>query len=153
MSVSCPFPSVGLPHPTDTRQVELILLFFLFLCCTKLEKEDFLENLHVLSCFIQLQSLLLISCVFWSHLSTVIVIVNQIKRIQANCNLYARDVGENKSARALSIITSAALRSVVSSSPRQQARHCGDGFILACEEFEKMFDQSFSACSFFSFSF
>ena len=32
----------------------------LFLCCTKLEKEDFLENLHALSCFVQLKSVLLI---------------------------------------------------------------------------------------------
>ena len=31
----------------------------------KLEKEDFLKNVHVLSCFIQLKSVLLISCVFW----------------------------------------------------------------------------------------
>ena len=31
----------------------------------KTEKEDFLKNVHVLSCFIQLKSILLISCVFW----------------------------------------------------------------------------------------
>ena len=37
----------------------------LFLCCTKLEIDDFLENVHVLSCFVQLKSVLLISCVFW----------------------------------------------------------------------------------------
>ena len=30
-----------------------------------LEKEDFLENVYVLSCFVQLESILLISCVFW----------------------------------------------------------------------------------------
>ena len=29
------------------------------------EKEDFLENLHVLSCCVQLKSVLLICCVFW----------------------------------------------------------------------------------------
>ena len=34
-----------------------------FLCCTKLEKEDFLENVHVLSCFVQLKSVVLICCV------------------------------------------------------------------------------------------
>ena len=38
-----PIPSASLPHPTDTRQVEIIV--FLFLCCTWLEKEDFLEKL------------------------------------------------------------------------------------------------------------
>ena len=41
------------------------MFVFLFLCCAWLEKEDFLENLHVLSCFVQLKSVLLISCVFW----------------------------------------------------------------------------------------
>ena len=41
------------------------LLVFLFLCCMQLGKEDFLENLHVLSCFVQLKSVLLISSVFW----------------------------------------------------------------------------------------
>ena len=30
-----------------------------------LEKEDFHKNLHILSCFVQLKSFLLISCVFW----------------------------------------------------------------------------------------
>ena len=29
-----------------------------------LKKEDFLENLHILSCFVQLKSILLMSCVF-----------------------------------------------------------------------------------------
>ena len=33
------------------------------------EKEDFLENLHVLSRFVQLKSVLSISCVFWTFLS------------------------------------------------------------------------------------
>ena len=28
-------------------------------------KSEFLENLHVLSCFVQLKSLLFIFCVFW----------------------------------------------------------------------------------------
>ena len=55
-------------------------LFFvfclLFLCSTQLEKEDFLENLHVLPCFVYLKNILLISCVFWilewwaSHVSS-----------------------------------------------------------------------------------
>ena len=69
VSVSCPYPSASLPqptdpHPTDARQAELIV-YFLFLYCRWLEKEDFLEMLHVLSCFVQLKSVLLISCVFW----------------------------------------------------------------------------------------
>ena len=38
---------------------------FLLQCCTQLEKEDFLQNVHVLSCFVQLKSVLLISCVLW----------------------------------------------------------------------------------------
>ena len=33
-------------------------LFFLFLCCTLLEKEDFLKKLHILSCFVPLKSVL-----------------------------------------------------------------------------------------------
>ena len=41
----------------------------MFLCCTWLEKEDFFENLHVLSCFVRLKSVLLISCVFWIFFS------------------------------------------------------------------------------------
>ena len=40
-----------------------------FLCCTQLEKDDLLENLHVLSCVVQLKSVLLISCVFWIFFS------------------------------------------------------------------------------------
>ena len=40
------------------------LFFCLYVVCS-LKKEDFLENLHVLSCFVQLESVLLISCVFW----------------------------------------------------------------------------------------
>ena len=61
------------------------LLFFfllLLLCCTYLEKEDFLENLHVLFCCVQLKSVLLISCVFWvviQWLSCVLVGVSQLK--------------------------------------------------------------------------
>ena len=31
----------------------------------RFEKENFLKNLHILSCFVQLKSVLLISCVFW----------------------------------------------------------------------------------------
>ena len=31
----------------------------------ELERDDYIENLHVLSCFILLKSVLLISCVFW----------------------------------------------------------------------------------------
>ena len=38
---------------------------FLFLCCALLEKEDSLQILHVLSHFVQLKSVLLISCVTW----------------------------------------------------------------------------------------
>ena len=34
-----------------------------YLC--PLEKDDYIENLHVLSCFVFLKSVLLISCVFW----------------------------------------------------------------------------------------
>ena len=39
------------------------------LCCTLLEKEDFVKYLHVLTCFVQLKSVLLISCVFLDHAS------------------------------------------------------------------------------------
>ena len=35
------------------------------LYCTWLEKENYIENVHVLSCFVLLKSVLLISCVFW----------------------------------------------------------------------------------------
>ena len=45
--------------------LEVKLFVFLFLCCMWLAKEDFLKNLHVLSCFVQLKSVLLNSCVFW----------------------------------------------------------------------------------------
>ena len=44
-------------HLTDTSLVNSLFVF-LFLCCKYLEKEDFLENLHVLSCFVQLKSIL-----------------------------------------------------------------------------------------------
>ena len=35
----------------------------------KLEKDDYIENLHALSCFVLLKSVLLISCVFWIFFS------------------------------------------------------------------------------------
>ena len=37
------------------------------------EQEDFLENLHVLSCFVQLKIFLLISRVFGSFFSTLAI--------------------------------------------------------------------------------
>ena len=42
---------------------------FLLYCCTHLEKEDYLENLNVLSCFVWWKSDLFISCVFWMVLA------------------------------------------------------------------------------------
>ena len=67
MSVGC--GRLFLPPPAFHVQLTVgklnWLFVFLFLCCTSLEKEDFLENANVLSCFIQLKSVLLISCVFW----------------------------------------------------------------------------------------
>ena len=42
LTVQCPFPSAS---PV-----------FLFLCCIQLGKEDFLENLHILPCFVPLKS-------------------------------------------------------------------------------------------------
>ena len=35
------------------------------LYCSELEKDDYIENVHVLSCFVLSKSVLLISCVFW----------------------------------------------------------------------------------------
>ena len=52
-------------HSPSIKLTQVELFVFLFLCCTELETEDFLENLHILSCFVQLISVLLISCVFW----------------------------------------------------------------------------------------
>ena len=42
----------------------------------KKKKKDFLENLHVLSCFVQFKSILLISCVFWTFI--IIIIINPL---------------------------------------------------------------------------
>ena len=52
-------------QPLSIQLTKDELFVFVFLSCTQLEKEDFLENLQVLSCFIQLKNVLLISCVFW----------------------------------------------------------------------------------------
>ena len=49
----------------NLTQDKLNCLFFCFYVVCSLKKEDFLENLHVLSCFVQLKSILLISRVFW----------------------------------------------------------------------------------------
>ena len=38
-----------------------------------LEKDDYIENLHVLSCSVLLKSVLLISCVFWISLTYFVV--------------------------------------------------------------------------------
>ena len=57
------FPSASL-LASNWHKISWINCLFYF-CCMQLEKEDFLENLHVLSCFVKIKSVLLISCVFW----------------------------------------------------------------------------------------
>ena len=49
--------------PLGARKISWFNSFLLY--CTQLEKDDYIENLHVLSCSILLKSVLLISCVFW----------------------------------------------------------------------------------------
>ena len=53
----CPFPSNSLPASNWPRLSELIVCFC-FSCCMELEEEDFIKNLHVLSCFVRLKSIL-----------------------------------------------------------------------------------------------
>ena len=60
VSVGCGRLAEGKGHETDS-----ICLFFCFYVLRSLKKEDFFENLHVLSSFVQLKGVLLISCVFW----------------------------------------------------------------------------------------
>ena len=52
----CPLGARKLQKETGTR-------------LKKLEKDDYIENLHVLSCFVLLKSVLLTSCVFWTKIS------------------------------------------------------------------------------------
>ena len=51
-------------QPTKISWFNCFLLY-----CTQLEKDEYIENLHVLSCSILLKSILLISCVFWIFFS------------------------------------------------------------------------------------
>ena len=52
------------PTPNWHKTSWINCLFLCFYVVRSL-KEDFLENLHVLSCFVQSKKVLLISCVFW----------------------------------------------------------------------------------------
>ena len=67
LAVSCPFPSASFQAPKGQRSQGTKISWFncFLLYCTQLEKDDYIENLHVLSCSVLLKSLLLISCVFW----------------------------------------------------------------------------------------
>ena len=56
---TCSFPSPA--SHIQLTQVEFVFLFFCFCVVWSLKTEDVLENLHVLSCFVQLKSVLLIS--------------------------------------------------------------------------------------------
>ena len=51
----------------NSKQLKQLIFVrqLLLLYCTLLEKDDYIENLHVLSCSGLLKSFLLISCVFW----------------------------------------------------------------------------------------
>ena len=51
-------------QPTKISWFNCFLLY-----CTQLEKDDYIENVHVLSCFVVLKSVLLFSCVFWIFFS------------------------------------------------------------------------------------
>ena len=59
-AVPCPFPSSSFLAPNRQSGFNCVLLY-----CTELEKDDYIDNLHVLSCSVLLKSVLLISCVFW----------------------------------------------------------------------------------------
>ena len=56
------FPAASFPRPTKISWINCFSIFMLYVAW---KKEDFLEKLHVLSCFVQLKSVLLIACVFW----------------------------------------------------------------------------------------
>ena len=75
-------------------QVFFFLFFFFFLfCCTWLEKEDFLENLHILSHFVQLKCVLLISCVFWIFFFFLFFFQNAVSQL---CFSYSQKFGLKK---------------------------------------------------------
>ena len=44
-------------------KISWFICFLLY--CSELEKDGYIENVHVLSCFVLSKSVLLISCVFW----------------------------------------------------------------------------------------
>ena len=53
-----PFPSAIFPASNRHKQGELVACFSVFLLYLAWKKRDFLENLHVFSCFVQLKSVL-----------------------------------------------------------------------------------------------
>ena len=65
-SISCPLPSASLPHLTDTRSVELIVCFSVFLVYVAW-KRGLPRNSARFVLFRPIKSVLLISCVFWTY--------------------------------------------------------------------------------------
>ena len=49
----------------DARAFVVVVVFFVLFFHAELQKADSLKNVHILSCVIQLKSVLLISCVLW----------------------------------------------------------------------------------------
>ena len=58
--------------PTSNRHKICYCLFLCFYVVRSLKKGDFLENLHILSRFVQWKSVLLISCAFWNRCSVFV---------------------------------------------------------------------------------
>ena len=58
-------------HQTDISCVNCLFVFLLYVACQKKKKEDFLKNLHILSCFVQLKSVLFNLLCFGSHVTHV----------------------------------------------------------------------------------
>ena len=59
------FRATSLRQLPGTQRTKISWFSCFLLYCTKLEKDDYIKNLHVLSCSVLLKSVLLISCVFW----------------------------------------------------------------------------------------